>query len=338
MAKKQGNDPWQNRIVRYGTSVPDQLLSNPANFKIHPKSQQDAMVGTLGELGWTDEITVNLRTSELWAVGDRGVETMLDGHMRAVLAYSHGEASVPTKYLDLTPTEEKLYLATHDPVGQLFVVDKEQLDKLLREVSSSDVSVQQMLADLAEKSGLHYGEQGTDVDPEQAHRTLAERFIVPPFSVLDARQGYWQERKRAWLALGIQSELGRGECITCPGDAITESGLNYYRNANKTTLGAIAPNEGGDDGILASPGKYTPAKAAPGGSPRDAASLSKDGHTVRGDGHGRPIIERERESNAHGAAQRPDAAQGKVRRNYARCFGQDLMRGEHIVGKQSQPD
>jgi len=40
---------------------------------------------------------------------------------------------------------------------------------------------------------------------------LAERFGVPPFSVLDARQGYWQTRKRTWLALGIQSELGRGE-------------------------------------------------------------------------------------------------------------------------------
>ena len=42
---------------------------------------------------------------------------------------------------------------------------------------------------------------------EQAHVTLAERFGVPPFSVLDARQGYWQDRKRAWLALGIQSEF-----------------------------------------------------------------------------------------------------------------------------------
>ncbi len=41
-------------------------------------------------------------------------------------------------------------------------------------------------------------------------RTLSDRFLVPPFSVLDTRQGYWQERKRQWLALGIKSELGRG--------------------------------------------------------------------------------------------------------------------------------
>ena len=48
--------------------------------------------------------------------------------------------------------------------------------------------------------------------PEDAPRaSLAERFLLPPFSVLDARQGYWQARKQMWLALGIQSELGRGE-------------------------------------------------------------------------------------------------------------------------------
>lgn len=39
---------------------------------------------------------------------------------------------------------------------------------------------------------------------------LAERFEFPPFSVLSARDGEWQERKRAWLAQGIKSEVGRG--------------------------------------------------------------------------------------------------------------------------------
>lgn len=49
--------------------------------------------------------------------------------------------------------------------------------------------------------------------------TLASRFIVPPFSVLDARQGYWQDRKRFWLSLGIKSELGRGSEIA-PGGSL----------------------------------------------------------------------------------------------------------------------
>jgi len=40
---------------------------------------------------------------------------------------------------------------------------------------------------------------------------IVTRYAAPPFSVLDTRQGYWQERRRKWLALGIKSELGRGE-------------------------------------------------------------------------------------------------------------------------------
>lgn len=45
----------------------------------------------------------------------------------------------------------------------------------------------------------------------KATLTLNDRFLVPPFSVLDARAGYWQNRKRDWLSLGIKSELGRDD-------------------------------------------------------------------------------------------------------------------------------
>jgi len=38
---------------------------------------------------------------------------------------------------------------------------------------------------------------------------VAERFLFSPFTVLDAKQGEWQERKRAWAALGIEGEVGR---------------------------------------------------------------------------------------------------------------------------------
>lgn len=39
---------------------------------------------------------------------------------------------------------------------------------------------------------------------------LALDFGVPPFSILDARQGYWEDRKRRWIDLGLRSEIGRG--------------------------------------------------------------------------------------------------------------------------------
>lgn len=53
---------------------------------------------------------------------------------------------------------------------------------------------------------------GEPIKPTAA--PLADRFTIPPFSVLDARQGNWQERKRAWLSLGIVGELGRENSMT----------------------------------------------------------------------------------------------------------------------------
>jgi DNA modification methylase len=38
---------------------------------------------------------------------------------------------------------------------------------------------------------------------------LRDKFIEPPFSVLDTKQGGWQKRKKQWNNLGIKSEVGR---------------------------------------------------------------------------------------------------------------------------------
>lgn len=42
---------------------------------------------------------------------------------------------------------------------------------------------------------------------------LRDKFMEPPFSVLDTKGGGWQRRKRQWEQLGIESHLGRdAEC------------------------------------------------------------------------------------------------------------------------------
>lgn len=40
---------------------------------------------------------------------------------------------------------------------------------------------------------------------------LRDLFIEPPFSILDAKNGNWQNRKRKWMQTGIKSEVGRKE-------------------------------------------------------------------------------------------------------------------------------
>jgi hypothetical protein len=60
---------------------------------------------------------------------------------------------------------------------------------------------------------------GEEITPSRP--SLADRFIVPPFSVLDARQGYWQKRKREWISCGIKGEDGRGENGDADGERLT---------------------------------------------------------------------------------------------------------------------
>lgn len=42
------------------------------------------------------------------------------------------------------------------------------------------------------------GNSGSD---KPDHLSLNDRYVVPPFSILDTRRGYWQERKKQWYSL-----------------------------------------------------------------------------------------------------------------------------------------
>ncbi len=60
----------------------------------------------------------------------------------------------------------------------------------------------------------------------KASGPVAEKFLFPPFTVLDARSGEWQERKRAWASLGMKSEVGRSDELAYSGAA---KSFDYYR-------------------------------------------------------------------------------------------------------------
>ena len=159
--KTTHKEGWRSRIVAHGEEAPDQLLANPKNWRVHPKEQQAALEGVLDEVGWVQDVVVNRRTGHL-----------VDGHLRVSLALRREEPSVPVVYVDLSEQEEALVLAALDPVAAMAAADKEKLDLLLHEVQTSSAGVQAMLADLAEREGLYFGEGDgggpavEDVEPE----------------------------------------------------------------------------------------------------------------------------------------------------------------------------
>jgi hypothetical protein len=137
MAKRKTNSEpvaapviWQNRITRYGEEAPDQLLANDKNWRVHPKAQQDALEGALRKVGIVQNVVVNERSGK-----------MIDGHLRAQMAISSGQPTVPITYVNLSDEEEALILATIDPVTGLAGTDQKLLDSLITDIRLSDLGM-----------------------------------------------------------------------------------------------------------------------------------------------------------------------------------------------------
>lgn len=84
-------------------------------------------------------------------------------------------------------------------------------------------------------------------------RPLTERFLVPPFTVLDARRGYWRERKAEWMALGIRSELGRAGDLAL--NSLSGRVPDYYdqKRAIEAHLGRALDNTEFEERYLRTP-------------------------------------------------------------------------------------
>ena len=76
---------------------------------------------------------------------------------------------------------------------------------------------------------------GDPIEPDN-HGEIKGRFIIPPFSVLNARDGDWQERKRGWLSLGIQSEVGRDDDLL--GNRGGAASCERYDGRERNTAGS----------------------------------------------------------------------------------------------------
>lgn len=133
--------------------------------------------------------------------------TILSGHARTLKLKEMGEIEVdvyvPDRILTPKQEEEVLIRANANTAGQwdwdllANEFDLEEINEWGLEIPDMEV------------------EEDIEAEKEGNHKKLADRFIIPPFSVLDTKQGAWQQRKNYWLSLGIRSELGRDVKVNC---------------------------------------------------------------------------------------------------------------------------
>lgn len=166
-----------------------ELIPYEKNAKKHDATQIANVAESIRQFGFVQPIVID----------KNGV--IVIGHCRALAAKKLGLEEVPCVCVDDLTLEQ---------VNALRIVDNKSnesewdLDLLAEELPELDLSAFDF------DFGIEDEEEETEiVEDEVERRSLVDRFIVPPFSILDTRQGYWQERKKLWKNIGITSEIGR---------------------------------------------------------------------------------------------------------------------------------
>ena len=187
--------------------LPTQDLAPYArNSRTHSPAQVAQIVASIKEFGWTNPVLID----------ERG--NVIAGHGRIMAANQLGLETVPTITLTgLTDHQRRAYVIADNKLALNAGWDDEMLEIELASLADDGFDISVIGFDnneLAEIMGLGDGEG--DTTPK---RSLVEDFGVPPFTVLDTRQGYWQNRRRDWVAItGDLTEtkegvLGDGELM-----------------------------------------------------------------------------------------------------------------------------
>lgn len=165
------------------------------NARTHSAGQVAEIAASMTAFGWTNPILI-----------DEGDE-IIAGHGRKLAALKNGYVEGPTITLTgLSGAQKRALRIADNKLAMNAGWDLDLLREELGELKGEgfDIGI----------TGFGEFELEDLMNPGAGNSgagSLAEKFGIPPFSVLNAREGWWQTRKEAWLSLGIQSELGRGE-------------------------------------------------------------------------------------------------------------------------------
>lgn len=154
------------------------LVPNPKNPNKHPEKQIERLMKLIQYQGFRNPIIVSERTG-----------FMVVGHGRLEAAKRLGMTQVPVirQHFD-DEAMEYAYLVSDNTIADWAETDLSQINVDMLDLGPDfDVDL--------------LGIEDFVIEPVEKYDSgvsLSDKFLVPPFSILDMRQGYWQDRKRWW--------------------------------------------------------------------------------------------------------------------------------------------
>ena len=170
------------------------LIPYGNNAKEHPKEQIEQIKKSIIDFNNNDPI----------AIDENNV--IIEGHGRYEALKELGYEQVECIRLShLNDNQKKAYRLVHNKLTMNSDFNFDLLEEELKTINDIDMGFFDF--DLS-----MFDEIEKEIK-EEANKKLTDEFLIPPTSVFDTRQGYWQERKRAWKDIGISSEVGRDEAL-----------------------------------------------------------------------------------------------------------------------------
>lgn len=167
----------------------------------------EAVMRSLDKFGQRKPIVVQVGSNEIIA-----------GNHTFAAAKRLGWTEIAVVWVEDDDTTAKAFALADNRTSELGGYDNDLLAKMIQEVMDEDTDLllaasytEDDLAALLANTGADdlLGDTLPVPETRKAPVKLAERFVGLPVSVLNSREGWWQDRKRAWTDLGIESELGR---------------------------------------------------------------------------------------------------------------------------------
>jgi 16S rRNA G966 N2-methylase RsmD len=157
------------------------------NAKIHPQKQIEQIANSIKEFGFNQPIVVDKNN------------VIIIGHGRYEAAKLLGLKEIPTLKVNLTEEQAKAYRLADNKLNE------------------SDWNMGLVIEELKGLSDEMFDLTGFDKNllddsyQQDLKDSLKDSYIIPPFSIFDTRQGYWQDRKRKWIEYIGDSGKGRDD-------------------------------------------------------------------------------------------------------------------------------
>lgn len=197
----------------------EELKENPKNPNTHSEQQIELLAEVIKKTGWRASITVSNLSGYI-----------VKGHGRLQAAKFAGFNEVPVEYQNFKDEEEEMAaLLADNKIAELAEIDNEKLKEIFNDFDFEDLLTTGYSDD--EYKELAGAFEDFEEKEKIENNKLSDMYICSPFSVLNAKTGEWQERKKQWLGRGIKSEIGRGDALLFT--SLSGSVPDYYNQKTK---------------------------------------------------------------------------------------------------------